>query len=167
MMPKRPQPVRPMPLRSAGWARRATAQATAGPRRCHPADRRHPRTACAPQVIATRLADDEKPRNPTSSILRDGTPNVRDGDYDEMRSNSVPDRPQIGKDRVEQRLLEELHARRAAGPAFGANRPLDYFYMPVAPLLLAFVEIRHQLKEDGKIRPRSIEIQKRILNMLI
>src|SRR5262245_65843047 len=49
----------------------------------------------------------------------------------------MSDAPEVGENRLEQRALEELDARRAARAAFAADGALDQLDVPVSPLLEA------------------------------
>src|SRR5438477_7265678 len=54
------------------------------------------------------------------------------------RSHFVSNRPEIVKDRFEERLLQERHARRSTRAFFGSDRALNQFDVAIAPFLQSF-----------------------------
>src|SRR5581483_10717588 len=79
----------------------------------------------------------------------------------------MPNGPQIVEDRFEKRFLEKRHAGRSAGAFLGANGALHEFDVPVPPFLKAFVEISHQLKQNGAFGRGFIEPQNFLLHPFV
>ena len=61
----------------------------------------------------------------------------------------MADGPEIGKDRLEQGLLEKGHPQRPAGAVLFPDGAGDQDHVAVAPLLESLVKIGHQLEEEG------------------
>src|SRR5436309_13311401 len=74
-------------------------------------------------------------------------------------SKAMPDGPQVREDGPEQRLLQELDPRRAAGALLAADGPLYQLDVPVTPFLQALVEVRHQLEQDAQVLPDPVQLQ--------
>ena len=58
---------------------------------------------------------------------------------------------------LEQGRAQVLHAARAAGPAFRADRPFDHLHVAVAPLLDALVEVDEPLGDQRRIGVAAVD----------
>src|SRR5205807_9401719 len=74
-----------------------------------------------------------------------------------LRSHFVPNGPEIGEDRLEERLFQKWHPRRSASAVFCADRSLDQFHVPIAPFLQSLVKIRHQFEQDRDLWGALVE----------
>src|SRR5437588_245468 len=73
----------------------------------------------------------------------------------------MADGPQVGEDRQEQRLLQELGAERAARALLAADGALHNLDVAIAPFLQPLVKIDHQLEEDAQVLPLTVKVQQR------